>query len=94
MDISPARRRRHIVLAHLGELGPPADSEARASRIQTHFPPPAALGAGLSRDNPKLSRFDLTARTGEGLLLSELVDIQRKSLGTCTCDNRPTHVAY
>ena len=44
-------------------------------------------------DNARLSRFELTERTGEGLLLRELVQVQRARLGPCRCKERSAAAA-
>jgi len=49
--------------------------------------PYAALGAGLKADEPSLTRRELTATRGEGLLLRDLVTVQ-KTLGACLCEGR------
>ena len=54
--------------------------------------PFASLREHLSSDQPKLTRRALTNLTGEGLLLRDLVEVQRR-LGACRCKGRPKDVA-
>jgi hypothetical protein len=51
--------------------------------------PYAALSANLSADVSTETRRQLTHRTQEGLLLRDLVAVQRE-LGRCTCTGRPS----
>ena len=44
--------------------------------------------ANLTADEPRLRRFELTARTGEGLTLLDLVSAQASLLGGCRCQGR------
>ena len=49
--------------------------------------PYASLSANLTKDYPKYTRREITAATGQGLTLMDVVEVQ-KSLGGCACQGR------
>jgi len=64
-----------------------------ARRLLAADEPYASLGANLTADLPKLTRRLFTDLTGEGLLLRDLVAVQRHKLGPCICQGREAAAA-